>query len=128
MSQLRGTDFGVAIFVNSYIPVSGQTRYLDGLPVLGCGRETIRASGVALEDKMNILEGRPVFREIAYLALDAGSSTASAVAVLVDRVFVISDVLPCECVEKLDESGPGQIFRCSTDEEDFAVTVILSRE
>ena len=89
MSQLRGIDFGAAILVNSYIPVSGQTRYLDGLPVLGCGRETIRASGVALDGKINNLEGRPVFRDIANLALGAGSSTASAVVVLLDRVFVI---------------------------------------
>ncbi len=49
----------------------------------------IRDSSEALEGKMNNFEGRPVFEESAYFALEAGSSALPVAVDLVDLVLVI---------------------------------------
>jgi hypothetical protein len=92
ISQLRGVVFGIATLVNSYMPVSGHTRYLAGRPCLGLGRVTMRASGVAFEGSMKIFEGFSTRDDRLNLdEVDLGSEAfVSAAAALVDLVLAIA--------------------------------------
>lgn len=88
ISQLRGADWGAEIFVNSWMPVLGQTRYRDGLPFRGWGNVTMRASRVAVFGKMNMPGDEPSLGVSVYLEarVAAGVSVDSLAAGLVDLV------------------------------------------
>jgi hypothetical protein len=74
------------------MPVSGQTRYRDGRECLGLGSVTIRASDVALEGRMKILDGISDWGGNVILEDDGWDFVEvfeSAGAALVDRVLAI---------------------------------------
>lgn len=74
------------------MPVSGQTKYLDGDPFLGCGRLAMRDVFEAFDGIINIFCEDPVLLERWYFEVDLGVSAPALLdgAGFVDRVLVIA--------------------------------------
>jgi hypothetical protein len=95
-SQLFGVEVGADILMNSYIPVSGQTRYLVGFEYRGFGRVTILAAALAFRGSTNSNGGEGASSGSSYLDFEVGVAEAvafsfEAEAGLVDLVLAMID-------------------------------------
>jgi hypothetical protein len=95
ISQLRGDFFGAHIRVNSKNPCSGQKKYLEGFPVAGLSRVTIRDSEDAFLGRIKALGGFALLGGSCFALLDGAgdsevdSSIAEDLTGLEDRVRAI---------------------------------------
>jgi hypothetical protein len=93
ISQLFGADLVGDIFVNSYTPVRGQTRYRVGFAYRGLGSVKILASDDAARGRMKTRCGFGDGGGSEYFALVSSEEDAVFTAVsFVDLVFGIVDM------------------------------------